>query len=158
MTITKKGIGKRLLATLLAMMMLCATVTTTAFAKSINDFVWLQGPTSKYTINLGEMSPGSNINTSGIQFFFVATSSERGTFEVVLQHKGFLGIWQNVGNRYTCNQNHDHLYDPRNGGYVEGQPSQLVWSTNQTGEYRIILENPSAPQVTSFSRVEVWAY
>ncbi len=114
--------------------------------------------TGRKVIDLGQMSPGSNINTSGIKFYCVATSPSNGTYEVVLQRKGFMGIWQNVGNRYTCNQTSERKYDPRNGGYVNGQPSLLTWSTNQSGEYRIILENASAPQATGYTRVEAWAY
>lgn len=155
--VIRKKTGKRLLATLFIIIMLCAVMATTAFAKNINNFTWFQGA-GRYIINLGEMSPGSNINTSGIRFFCVATSPSSGTYEVVLQRKGFLGIWQNVGNRYTCSQGSELKYDPRNGGYVNGQPSLLVWSTNITGEYRIILENATVPQATVFTRVEAWAY
>lgn len=158
MTATGRKTGaKRLFTTIMAVLMLCTVMTTTAFAKNINDFTWLQS-TGRKVIDLGQMSPGSNINTSGIKFYCVATSPSNGTYEVVLQRKGFMGIWQNVGNRYTCNQTSERKYDPRNGGYVNGQPSLLTWSTNQSGEYRIILENASAPQATGYTRVEAWAY
>lgn len=158
MTATGRKTGaKRLFTAIMAVLMLCTVMTTTAFAKNINDFTWLQS-TGRKVIDLGQMSPGSNINTSGIKFYCVATSPSNGTYEVVLQRKGFMGIWQNVGNRYTCNQTSERKYDPRNGGYVNGQPSLLTWSTNQSGEYRIILENASAPQATGYTRVEAWAY
>ena len=134
----RKTGAKRLFTAIMAVLMLCTVMTTTAFAKNINDFTWLQS-TGRKVIDLGQMNPGSNINTSGIKFYCVATSPSNGTYEVVLQRKGFMGIWQNVGNRYTCNQTSERKYDPRNGGYVNGQPSLLTWSTNQSGEYRIIL-------------------
>ncbi len=153
----RKTGAKRLFTAIMAVLMLCTVMTTTAFAKNINDFTWLQS-TGRKVIDLGQMNPGSNINTSGIKFYCVATSPSNGTYEVVLQRKGFMGIWQNVGNRYTCNQTSERKYDPRNGGYVNGQPSLLTWSTNQSGEYRIILENASAPQATGYTRVEAWAY
>ena len=153
----RKTGAKRLFTAIMAVLMLCTVMTTTAFAKNINDFTWLQS-TGRKVIDLGQMIPGSNINTSGIKFYCVATSPSNGTYEVVLQRKGFMGIWQNVGNRYTCNQTSERKYDPRNGGYVNGQPSLLTWSTNQSGEYRIILENASAPQATGYTRVEAWAY
>lgn len=146
MTATKRKTGvKRLFTAIMAVLMLCTVMATTAFAKNINDFTWMQS-TGRKVIDLGQMSPGTNINTSGIKFYCVATSPSNGTYQVVLQRKGFLGVWQNVGNRYTCNQTSERKYDPRNGGYVNGQPSLLTWSTDQSGEYRIILENATAPQ------------
>jgi len=79
MVIIKKT-SKCLLATLFTIIMLRAVMTTTAFAKNINNFTWFQGA-SMYIIDLKEMSPGSNINTSGIRFFCVATSPSSGTYE-----------------------------------------------------------------------------
>ncbi len=145
------------LTTFILAVMLCLATSTTAFAKNINDFPWNQS-LGRFEVNIGQMTPGTNANTSGIKFYFVATSSENGTFQVVLQRKGALGIWQNVGNRYTCSQTSERKYDSRNGGYVNGQPSLLTWPTNQSGEYRILLENASRPQQTGFTRVEAWAY
>lgn len=156
-TTARKSGAKRLITAIMAVMMLCTIVTTTAFAKNISSFTWLQS-TGRKVIDLGQMSPGSNINTSGIKFYCVATSPSSGTYEVVLQRKGAFGIWQNVGNRYTCSQHSENRTDPRNGGTVQGQPSLLSWPTNQSGEYRIILENASAPQATGYTRVEAWAY
>lgn len=157
MTYTNKITHKHLFAIVLAVIVLCSTMVTTAFAYDIENFTWLQS-TGRKVIDLGQMSPGSNINTSGIKFYCVATSPSDGTYEVVLQRKGFLGIWQNVGNRYVCNQTSERKYDPRNGEYVYGQPSFLTWPTNETAEYRIILENATAPQATVYTRVEAWAY
>lgn len=158
MTATKRKTGvKRLFTAIMAVLMLCTVMATTAFAKNINDFTWMQS-TGRKVIDLGQMSPGTNINTSGIKFYCVAASPSGGAYEVVLQRKGAFGIWQNVGNRYTCSQHSENRTDPRNGGTVQGQPSLLSWSTNQSGEYRIILENASAPQATVYTRVEAWAY
>lgn len=159
MVVTRRKTGaKRLFATIMAALMLCTVMTMTASAKSFNNFVWHQSVIGRYIVDLGQMNPGPNINTSGIKFYCVATSPNNGTYEVVLQRKGFLGIWQNVGNRYTCNQTSERKFDPRNNVYVHGQPSFLTWATNQSGEYRVILENASAPQETTFTSVEAWAY
>lgn len=93
MTTTRRKIGaKHLFAAIMAALMLCTIMTTAAFAKNLDDFTWLQGVGRK-VIDLGQMSPGSNINTSGIKFYCVATSSANGTYEVVLQRKGAFGIW-----------------------------------------------------------------
>lgn len=132
-------------------------VGTTVFAANIGDFVWMQS-TGRKVIDLGYMSPGSDINASGIRFHCVASSSANGNFEVVLQRKGLFGIWQNVGNRYTCGQTSERKYDPKYEDYVNGQPSLLNWATAESGEYRIILENATRPQSTTFTRVEAWAY
>ena len=43
MTATGRKTGaKRLFITIMAVLMLCTVMTTTAFAKNINDFTWLQ--------------------------------------------------------------------------------------------------------------------
>ena len=157
MTFVNKMVRNRFFVIALVAIALCSAMATTVFAYSIEDFTWMQS-TGRKVINLGPMSPGTDINTSGIKFYCVATSSSNGTYEVVLQRKGFLGIWQNVGNRYVCSQTSERMYDPRNEEYVNGQPSLLSWSTNETAEYRIILENATAPQETVYTQVEVWAY
>lgn len=160
MATIKKRTGNRLFTAIIAVVMLCTLVATTAFAKNISNFTWLQS-TSKKTIELGQMYPGSNINTSGISYYFVATSPQYGEFSVVLQRKGFLGIWQNVdGNAAyrTAQQSSEWKYDPRNNEYVNEQVNLFSWPTNQSGEYRIIMENATAPQATVFTNVEAWAY
>ncbi len=106
------------------------------------------------------MNPGSNINTSGINVYFVATSPSSGEFRVLLQRKGALGTWWAIESGElafrTAYQSHNHCRDPRNGGYVEGQPNHLYWPTNQPGEYRIVLLEATAPQATGFTRFETW--
>lgn len=92
MTATGRKAGAlRLLTAIMAVLMLCTVMATTAFAKNISDFTWLQS-TGRKVIDLGQMNPGSNINTSGIKFYCVATSPSNGTYEVVLQRKGFMGL------------------------------------------------------------------
>lgn len=154
----KKITGKRLFAIAAVAAMMCTMLITTASAYKINDFVWMQSLPKSYEINLGKMTPGPNANTSGIKFYCVTTSSRDGNYDAVLQRKGFLGIWQNVGGKYVCGQTASLKYDARNGNYVNGQPNLLTWATNQSGEYRILLENPTAPQEARFSRIEAWDY
>ncbi len=139
-----------------SVLLLCAIVGTTAFAKNLSDFTWTQATGSK-TITLGELYPGSNINSSGVKFYAVATAATNGTFDVVLQRQGFLGVWTTVG-RATGSQSYENKTDPRNGGIVQGQPFMCTWPTTDSGNYRIILENTTSPQRVRFTRVEAWAY
>lgn len=153
---------KRAFAILIAVMLIIA-MGTVAFATSINDFYWYQATGAKY-VNLGQLSVSSSPN-SGISYYFVATSPSDGQFRVVLQrNEPFLGIfdnWVNVdgdaGYR-TASQTSSQKYDPRNGGYVYGQPNLFTWLTNTSGQYRIVMDNPTNPQVTVFTRVEFWTF
>lgn len=157
MTLTKKSRVRKVFAAMLVVVLLCGAMATTAFAKSFTDKVWQQA-VSKMTIDLGYLEPGSNINTSGVKFYAIATSSESGTFDVVLQRQGFLGAWFAVGSAGKGYQGSERKYDTRGDRYVYGAPFLCVWSTNQSGNYRIILENPTAPQETWLSGIEGWAY
>ena len=77
----------------------------------------------------------------------------------MLQRRGALGIWFNVDNKYghrTAYQSSEIHYDPRNKGRVHGGINLLTWLADKSGEYRIIMEDPSAPQETVISRFEEW--
>lgn len=164
---------KRTIAAILVVMMTCAMMTTVAFARHYDDLVWLQlgrsywddkgvfhhCTTPKY-LELGELSPGSNINTSGITFYGVATSAAPGTFAVRLQRQGAFWVWSDVpgSTARTVLQNSDLHTDPRNNTKVHGQPFSCTWSTNQSGKYRIVLEDATAPQELTLSSLEAWAY
>lgn len=143
---------------LLVSLIFCAVVAVAVYAKDLDNFEWKQGINPSLTREIGNMSPGNNINTSGVKFYCVATSSEDGTFKIKLQRQGFLWIWQDVGATYTCSQTSAVKYDTRNNTYVEGQPNLLTWSTTEPGLYRIVLSDASMPQFTMFTAVEAWSF
>ncbi len=136
-------------------MVICSVLATTAFAAHVSDFTWMQS-TGRYIINLGELKPSSDVNRGEIRMHFVATSPAEGQFDVVLQRQGFMGIWQNVGNKYTAKQcstrKYDHWYEY--DSYVNGQPNFFYWLTTTSGNYRVIIENLTNPQATVISRVD----
>ncbi len=157
MTKSKKSGAKRILAAVLVAVMLCATMATTAFAvTNIRNFTWHQS-LGKTTVDLGELKPGSNSNTSGIKFYAIGSSPAYGEFDVMLQRQGFMGIWFNVYARKGY-QGSERKYDTETGTYVYGEPFLCVWPTNESGNYRVILENPTNPQETVFTGVKAWAY
>lgn len=146
---------KRFFATILSVMMICSVLATSASAASTSDFTWMQA-TGRYIINLGELKPSSDVNRGEVRMHFVASSPAEGQFDVVLQRQGFLGIWQNVGNKYIGKQCSTSKYDSwyQYEGYVNGQPNFFYWPTTQSGNYRVIIENATNPQVTVITRVD----
>ncbi len=160
MSVTNRSKKCVLAMVLMAVVLMVFMSTPARAATNYPDFNWSQA-TTKYTVYLGRLTPGSDINTSGVKFFAVATSPTAGEYSVVLQYKGAFGIYHNVDGNYgyrTGYQSSERRYDPVNGGYVYGQPNLWVWSTNKDTEYRVILEYPTAPQNTVFTRVQAWAY
>lgn len=161
MTLLRQKPAKRVFAILVAVVLIFA-MGTVVFAASISDFYWYQATGAKY-VNLGQLSVSSSPN-SGISCYFVATSPSDGQFRVVLQRNApILGVfdnWVNVDDYAyrTASQTSSQKYDPRNGGYVYGQPNLFTWLTNTSGQYRIVLDNPTNPQTTVFTRVEFWTF
>lgn len=151
----RSKVSKRLGVCALVAAILCMMIPAVASAKTFNNRTWYQS-LGRTVIDIEQMTPGTNINTSGVKFYCVATSPSDGTFDVVLQRKGFMGIWQNVGGKYTGEQSSKTHFDPRNGVNVQGSVNFMIWSTNQSGEYRVILENATAPQETVLSHIEAW--
>ncbi len=146
---------KKRFALIPMMIVLCLLLVTTAFAGQHADMVWRQS-LEKCTIDLGYLTPSSDINRADIRLHFVAISPADGRFKVVLQRQGLLGIWFNT----DCGegigfQGSGHKYDSWFDDYVEGQPNTIYWVTNKAGNYRAILENPTAPQMTGLTRI-VW--
>lgn len=160
MTVKKKNMVSRSFALFVAVVM-CAMMVVPAFAGTYAERDWLQAVKPKEIIDLGYMEPGSDINTSGIDFFFVATLSSSGEFRVLLQRKGAFGMWFALNEESsfrTAGQCHDYKYDPIHGGRVFGQPNVLYWPTNEAGEYQIVLENPTIPQSIGLTKIKAWAY
>lgn len=143
--------------TVVAMVIAILVATSSEYAFALeNAFTWHQSISSK-VVSLGYMAPGSNINTSGVKFFAVATSPAEGSFDVILQRKGWFG-WENISTKRIGYQSSTLHYDPINYSNVYGSPFLCVWSVTGSGEYRVVLENPTNPQETVFTRVSAWAY
>lgn len=163
MTVAKKKLGKCLL-TLMLVLLVCAPVTMTAFANTADARLhfwsrieWMQSLGQK-EIALGNVVPPSNINTSGIRVYGIACSSNYGEFKVILQKQGAFGLWFQHGNTYTVQQHSQIRYDPRSNTNVNGQPFCCTWSTNEKGNYRIVMFEPTQKQQTALLNVDVWVY
>lgn len=163
MAATKKKLGKRVLA-LIAAVMVCMSITMTASANTADERIhfwsrieWKQADGER-RIALGSVTPPSNINTSGIRVYGIACSPQAGEFKIILQKQGFLGQWFQYGNTYTVKQDSLYAYDPRSGTYVNGHPFSCSWSTNEIGNYRIVMFNPTKPQQIALLNVDVWVY
>ncbi len=155
----KKNAIKKILATALVTIMALA-MTAIAFADINNDsFTWYQTSGGSYVTNSTTIIPGSNINTSGIEVFLVATSptGTSGTFTVTLQKQNWLGGWSDVKS-WTANQSHATKYNNMTGTYVVGEPSLFLYSTTASGTYRIKLSNPSNPQQVQISYFYLFGY
>ncbi len=147
-----KKISKRIVTLLIVAVMLVGS-TVSALASGSNDvrtYSWLQktNPTFEEPCGTIDMSKDTVLIFQG-----VATSSKEGTFKVKLQKKGFLGIWGDTNNVYTVAQHHDQTYDTENKHNVTGQFFRLHWNIHEKGEYRVVLYNPTEPQVCGLSSV-----
>ena len=150
-----KKISKRIVTLLIVAVMLVGS-TVSALASGSNDvrtYSWLQktNPTIEEPCGTIDMSKDTVLIFQG-----VATSSKEGTFKVKLQKKGFLGIWGDTNNVYTVAQHHDQTYDTENKHNVTGQFFRLHWNIHEKGEYRVVLYNPTEPQVCGLSSVKLY--
>lgn len=149
--ISLKKISKKIIAVCVMMTMLVLS-TIPAFASGSNDvrtYSWLQATKPTFEEPCGTISAG---NGDTLIFQGIATSSQSGTFNVRLQKKGVFGIWNDTNNVYTVRQHHDQTYDTINNHYVTGQFYRLYWNIHENGTYRVVLYNPSAPQVCGLSQ------
>lgn len=90
--------------------MMCSAMTVTAFAAGKN-YSWFQATSPTYTVSLGTLNPGSDINSCGVRASAVVSSAMKGTYQVKFQYKNIFGIWCDVGPTYTKEQHAERKYD-----------------------------------------------
>ncbi len=137
---------KKILAAFISVgMVLCLMSAITAFALGPTNITWLQGSSPSTAVQ----SIYANTNAI-ITFEGVATSSSSGSFKVKLQYKNWLGNWTDDTNNniYTVQQHSNQTYNSRTGHYVTGQYFKLLWTSHGNHDYRVVLYDPSNPQVT----------
>ncbi len=123
--------------------------TTSVFAAG-GTYSWLQGTKPELTDSNWEIqaSKGKTIIFQG-----VATSSNTGSFKVKLQRKNIFGVWIDERNIYTVSQHSKRSYDSVNKRYVIGQFYRLYWNTEYSTRYRVVLYEPTNPQVCGLTEV-----
>lgn len=135
----------------LMFMVLVYFSTVPVYASLANEsFVWYQSVGRKFVYS-------DFIGRNEILFEGVATSPNYGTFKVELQRKLFLNVWYRVPNSYvyTVSQHSNQTLNLRTQQYVYGQYFVLRWYVGETQRksYRVVLQQPTAPQVTVFTQV-----
>lgn len=124
----------------------CLTTVMTASAVGPTTITWIQGTSPTATVQSTYANTNANITFEGI-----AISPSPGTFQVRLQYKNAFGSWvdDTNNNTYTISQNSNQSYNLRTGQYVTGQYFRKVWVSHGNHDYRVVLYNPSNPQVTT---------
>lgn len=151
-----KKIKKRFIAALMVVMM-CSAMVVTAFAAG-EDYDWFQATKPTYTVHLGTLNPGSNINTCGVRASAVVSSAMNGTYQVKFQYRNILGIWCDVGPTFTKTQHAERRYDTVTNTYVLGEPFVITAASTKKAEYRLVFFNPTAPQKTAILDVRSGTY
>lgn len=141
---------KKMLSVVVAVLILFMTVQNDVFAKSGRDFTWHQS-LSDYVVELGEMGPRQ------INVYFVATSPEKGRFEVRLERNTWFWFWEEVKTGYGgALQSSGRHYDVRNNVMTYGEVNLLTWQVDKRGKYRIVMTHPTNKQETVITCFEAW--